>query len=154
MVMITLYAKQKKRHRCTERTFGLCGRRRLYFHFSLSCTGEGNGNPCQYSCLENPGDGGAWWADAQSRTQLKRLSSSSNIPLYGYIPYFKNQVMAFIYQLMDIWFVSIFGYYENCCYFAYLLALIECVCVCVFFRDFHIQYCVICKWRWFYFFPT
>ena len=35
--------------------------KRLHFHFSLSCTGEGNGNPFQYSCLENPRDGGAWW---------------------------------------------------------------------------------------------
>ena len=35
---------------------------RLPFHFSLSCIGEGNGNPLQYSCLENPRDGGAWWA--------------------------------------------------------------------------------------------
>ena len=35
---------------------------RLYFHFSLSCIGEGNGSPLQYSCLENPRDGGAWWA--------------------------------------------------------------------------------------------
>ena len=35
---------------------------RLYFHFSLSCTGEENGNPLQCSCLENPGDRGAWWA--------------------------------------------------------------------------------------------
>ena len=34
----------------------------LHFHFSLSCTGEGNGNPLQCSCLENPRDGGAWWA--------------------------------------------------------------------------------------------
>ena len=55
---------------------------RLHFHFSLSCIGEGNGNPFQCSCLENPGDGGAWWAAiygvAQSRTRLKRLSSSSN----------------------------------------------------------------------------
>ena len=52
---------------------------RLHFDFSLSCIGEGNGNPLQYSCLENPRDGGAWWAAisgvAQSRTQLKRLSS-------------------------------------------------------------------------------
>ena len=52
-------------------------------HFSLSCSGEGNGNPLQCSCLENPRDRGAWWAAvygvAQSRTQLKRLSSSSNI---------------------------------------------------------------------------
>ena len=54
---------------------------RLHFHFSLSCTGEGNGNPLQCSCLENPRDGGAWWAAvcgvAQSRTRLKQLSSSS-----------------------------------------------------------------------------
>ena len=53
---------------------------RLHFHFSLSCIGEGNGNPLQCSCLENPRDGGAWWAAiygvAQSRTRLKRLSSS------------------------------------------------------------------------------
>ena len=34
----------------------------LHFHFSLSCIGEGNGNPLQRSCLENPRDGGAWWA--------------------------------------------------------------------------------------------
>ena len=53
---------------------------RLTFHFSLSCTGEGKGNPIQCSCLENPRDGGAWWVAvygvAQSRTQLKWLSSS------------------------------------------------------------------------------
>jgi len=52
----------------------------LPFNFSLSCTGEGNGNPLQCSCLENLRDGGAWWAFvygvAQSRTQLKQLSSS------------------------------------------------------------------------------
>ena len=57
-----------------------CGRKeldmaeRLHFHFSLSCMGEGNGNPLQHSCLENPRDGGAWWAAVygvtQSRTQL------------------------------------------------------------------------------------
>ena len=51
----------------------------LHFHFSLSCIGEGNGNPLQCSCLEDPRDGGAWWAAAyevaQSRTRLKRLSS-------------------------------------------------------------------------------
>ena len=54
----------------------------LHFHFSLSCIREGNGNPLQCSCLENPRDGGAWWAAvygvAQSRTRLKRLSSSSS----------------------------------------------------------------------------
>ena len=56
---------------------------RLHFHFSISRIGEGNGNPLQCSCLENPRDGGAWWAAvygvAQSRTRLKRLSSSNII---------------------------------------------------------------------------
>ena len=55
---------------------------RLHFHFSLSCIGEGNGNPLQCSRLENPRDGEACWAAvhwvAQSRTRLKRLSSSSS----------------------------------------------------------------------------
>ena len=62
-------------HQVSDRT------ERLHFHFSLSCVGEGNGNPLQCSCLEIPRDGGAWWAAvygvARSRTQLKRLSSSS-----------------------------------------------------------------------------
>ena len=53
----------------------------LHFHFSLSCIGEGSGNPLQCSGLENPRDGGAWWAAiyglAQSQTWLKWLSSNS-----------------------------------------------------------------------------
>ena len=60
---------------------------RLHFHFSLSCIGEGNGNPLQCSCLENPRDRGAWWASvygvAQSRTWLKQLSSGSSRMLIG-----------------------------------------------------------------------
>ena len=55
---------------------------RPHFHFSLSCIGEGNGNPLQCSCLENPRDSRAWWAAvygvAQSQTRLKRLTSSSS----------------------------------------------------------------------------
>ena len=55
---------------------------RLHFPFSLSCIGEGNGDPLQCSCLENPRGVGAWCAAvygvAQSRTRLKRLSSSSS----------------------------------------------------------------------------
>ena len=63
---------------------------RLHFHFSLSCIGEGNGNPLQGSCLETPRDGGAWWAAvygvAESRTRLKRLSSSSSNHVYTLNP--------------------------------------------------------------------
>ena len=68
----------------------------LHLHFSLSCTGEGNGNPLQWSCLENPRDGGAWWTAiygvAQSRTQLKRLSSSTNCLFESKIDSFKKQL--------------------------------------------------------------
>ena len=59
---------------------------RLHFHFSFSCIGEGGGNPLQCSCLENPRDGGAWWAAVsgvtQSRTQLKWLSSSNTSKIF------------------------------------------------------------------------
>ena len=59
----------------------------LHSHFSLTCIGEGNGNPLQCSCLESPRDGGAWWAAvygvAQSRTRLKRLSSSKDLLTLG-----------------------------------------------------------------------
>ena len=62
---------------------------RLHFHLSLSLIGERNGNPLQCSCLENPRDGGAWWAAVygvtQSRTRLKRLSSSSSSSIYLFI---------------------------------------------------------------------
>ena len=52
---------------------------RLHFHFSLSCIGEGNGNPLQCSCQENPRDGGAWWATIYGVAQSQnRLSSSSS----------------------------------------------------------------------------
>ena len=56
----------------------------LHFHFSLSCTGEGNGNPLQCSCLENPSDGGASWAAVSGVTEsdmTKRLSTAHS----GYI---------------------------------------------------------------------
>ena len=75
---------------------GPCGRwesyrtDRLHFHFHFSRIGEGNGNPLQCSWLQNPRDGGAWWAAVhgvvQSRTRLKRLSSSSMNTLLSSLP--------------------------------------------------------------------
>ena len=74
------------------------GSRRVgHVHFSLSCIGEGNSNPLQCSCLENPRDRGAWWAAisgvVQSRTRLKRLSSSSSIPWYTGISHRNSEVV-------------------------------------------------------------
>ena len=68
--------------------------KRLHFHFSLLCIGEGNGNQFQCSCLENPRDRGAWWAAvygvAQSWTRLKQLSSSSSSIFSIHIIQIKN----------------------------------------------------------------
>ena len=89
---------------------------RLHFHFSLSCIGEGNGNPLQCSCLENPRDREAWWAAvygvAQSWTRLKRLSSgtSSRITCGFYFilqafilnSYFFNEHVLFLYYSLNI----------------------------------------------------
>ena len=80
---------------------------RLYFHFSLSCIGEGNGTPFQCSCLENPRDGGAWWAAVygvtQSWTRLKRLSSSSSnilyVILFILLSASSNQNISFMFHL-------------------------------------------------------
>ena len=72
---------------------------RLPFHFSLSCIGEGNGNPLQCSCLENPRDGAAWWAAvygvAQSWTRLKRLSSSSQTSKVSFNLYPRHLLMHY-----------------------------------------------------------
>ena len=72
----------------------------LHFHFSLSCIGEGNGNPLQCSCLENPRDGGARWAAvygvAQSRTRLKQLSSSGSWAYFTYHNVVINGSLSFL----------------------------------------------------------
>ena len=71
---------------------------------SLSYIGEGNGNPLQCSCLENPRDGGAWWAAvyevAQSRTRLKRLSSSSSSSSSSWL---QNSELLFLSGLFCCW---------------------------------------------------
>ena len=62
---------------------------RLHFHFSLSCIGEGNGNPLQCSCLENPREGKPGWLPSMgshSRTRLKPRSSSSSLPIQSGLP--------------------------------------------------------------------
>ena len=84
---------------------------RLPFHFSLSCTGEGNGNPLQCSCLENPRDWGAWWAAvyrvAQSRTQLKQLNRESRERFFiAFLPRSKHLLISWLQSsiLYPPWF--------------------------------------------------
>ena len=101
---------------------------RFHFHFSLSCIGEGNGNLLQCSCLENPRDGGAWWAAVhgvtQSRTRLKRLSSSMCIYIYTHI-YICHKILfkgknhiythtSYIYAYTSQNSFLIFGTSESC----------------------------------------
>ena len=72
----------------------------LHFHFSLSCSGEGHGNPLQCSCLEKPRDRGAWWAAvnrvAQSWTWLKRLSSISFCCAAKWISYTSTYIHSYL----------------------------------------------------------
>ena len=79
----------------------------LYFHFSLSCIGEGNGNPLQCSCLENPRDEGVWWAAvygfAQSRTWLKRLSGSSSSSMRHWLIELFHFLICFKFQMTAEW---------------------------------------------------
>ena len=84
---------------------------RLHFHFSLSCIGEGNGNPRQCSCLENPRDGGAWWAAvygvAQSRTRLKQLSMPPSTLWWSHKLHWV--IAASLSHLISIWSQSLLG---------------------------------------------
>ena len=83
----------------------------LHFHFSLSCIGEGNGNPLQCSCLENPGDRGTWWAAvygvAQSRTRMMRRSSSSSSSIFfsRFIHTEASVSIHFIFQVYPVCFL-------------------------------------------------
>ena len=91
----------------------------LHFHFSLSCIGEGNGNPLQYSCLENPRDGGAWWAVVygvtQSPTRLKRLSSGSSSSCNLLLPMLLQwiSVCVYIHIIYACTYVCIYIHYTH-----------------------------------------
>ena len=104
-------SKLRRGERCTTqlssvRTVGLFKKdmqMETYFHCSLSCIGEGNGNPLQCSCLENPRDSGAWWAAVcgvtQSQTRLKWLSSSSSSWIWNWLLY----LIVESYTNVDFW---------------------------------------------------
>ena len=89
---------------------------RLHFHFSLSCIGEGNGNPLQCSYLENPRDGGAWWAAVygvtQSWTRLKWLSSSSILIFHSLFIHFTvdRNLVCLYFEIKNKTYLSFGGY--------------------------------------------
>ena len=103
---------------------------RLYFHFSLSCIGEGNGNPLQWSSLENPRDSGAYGV-AQSRTQLTQLSSSSSDlcvlknPLLDSNPQ-QIRSLALSYTLCSAPLMHLTGFCSNLSLWASLVSLPRC----------------------------
>ena len=105
---------------------------RLPFHFLLSCIGEGNGNPLQCFCLENPRDGGAWWASvyrvAQSQTRLKRLSSSSSVSF---------NLKFQIYPFPSFPFGS-HSFFVLFCFLSVSLFLFVNKFICIIFFQFHI----------------
>ena len=128
----------------------------LPFHFSLSCIGEGNGNPLQCSCLENPRDRGAWWTAVygvtQSQTRLKWLSSSSRRGLWDYpqffpfffyfILFFKTYFHHVIFQHIDsfsasdiLLLIPSIVNFSNCVVFLYVYSLIL-LCLCWFMLAF------------------
>ena len=96
----------------------------LHFHFSLSHIGEGNGNPPQCSCLENPRDGGAWWAAiygvTQGQTRLKRLSSSLWHCCSG------NFIGVFVSVLQEVLFLFFFFFLIILFIYLFLAALGLC----------------------------
>ena len=94
---------------------------RFHFYFSLSCIGEGNGNPLQCSCLENPRERGAWWAAvygvAQSRTRLKWLSSSSiqTVFFFFFLDLFIFLFLAKLGFHCNSWVFSSWSELSSCC---------------------------------------
>ena len=96
----------------------------LHFHFSLSCIGEGSGNPLQCSCLENPRDEGAWRAAvygvAQSQTRLQQLSSSSSSS--------RDLSVYLVFQRTCFWF----GWFSFV-YFVFSVSLISALIFKLFF---------------------
>ena len=68
---------------------------RLHFHFSLSCIGEGNGNPLQCSCLENPRDGGAWWAASMGSHRVGH--DWSDLAAAAAVTALKNVTLVFLF---------------------------------------------------------
>ena len=134
----------------------------LHFHFSLLCIGEGNGNPLQCSCLENPRDRGACWAAvsgvAQSRTWLKWLSSSSSMTQHmvyfvKLTPCLQRLCIVMYYtairsRRLNVWFTSSMSLLIFC--LRVLLIVERCVLkspLCsgiVYFSFNSIHFCVLC----------
>ena len=103
----------------------------LHFHFSLSFIGEENGNPLQCSCLENPRDGGAWWAAVsgvgQSRTRLKRLSTSSGSSILVDMKRYLSVVcisLTITLSIIHVFIAHLYILLEKCLFIFFIVFLI------------------------------
>ena len=115
------------------------------FHFSLSCIGEGNGNPLQCSCLENLRDGGTWWAAVygvpQSGTRLKRLSSrvigNPDFSLSSFPPRLFTIVFGRHFVIPSVFFLTVFlGSDSLILYFRATILYLACYLPCFNLRSF------------------
>ena len=85
---------------------------RLHFHFSLSCIGEGNGNPLQCSCLENPMDWGSLvgcrlWGRTESDTTEATQQQHSSMCLVGFLPHLVAQMVKHLSAMWETWVQSL-----------------------------------------------
>ena len=101
---------------------------RLHFRFSLPCTGEGHGNPLQCSCLENPRDGGAWWAAvsgvAQSRTRLSDSAAAAAVAVVR--PQTKaNELLTQLTEFTTQVFIAFLGSNSSQCHLSWHYCLLN-----------------------------
>ena len=81
----------------------------LHFHFSLSCLGEGNGNPLQCSCLENPRDGGAWWAAVCGVAETDRVGHDLSDLAAAVAAWICNSFFIFLHYSNEVIYCGVFN---------------------------------------------
>ena len=121
----------------------------LHFHFSLSCTGEGNGNPLQCSCLENPRDGGAWWAAIygvkQSRHDWSDLAAAAAYfiwELYEFSAFHLNKIWQMLRKQVEGSYTLPYVFLCACNHFIFFSIFVLFCFVFVFFIFYHILFLI------------
>ena len=108
----------------------------LHFHFSLSCIGEGNSNPLQCSCLENPRDGGAWWAAVYGIKESDTTEATS------------QQQQQWLYRLHEIWRRQCLEWRRWVSSWLLQCQVLTGICSLHFCPSLFLQFCWFCKLSW------